>query len=358
MLATGQWNLSQIIIDEYLHRIAKFQQHCESLCWYSDICVCIVFIKLQNCKSNELQRSENDEETEYRFFYFNRPIFVKMASFGEEDTIPGGKDDMIPKNDDMIPKTDDMIPTWTESETKSPKAAPTTKKVVSTSIEESSHKCPQCDKTVFRVEQLLCAGKYWHKTCFQCGGRGGRGCGRKLTSTNCSVQEGTFDDEEHTLYHDTTRSIYHSIAIRHPCFYHSHYSHTLLNHTLSPRHQGEPYCRNCYGQFLVKTASNEEAIRAADSGQARKEMPSLLAGVKVSERANLFLGGGHANGAGLSPGGKGLGGAAQSNKCVHCGKSVYPAEELRAQSMLWHKACFTCGALSEVGCHRVLPKVG
>jgi len=127
-----------------------------------------------------------------------------MASFGEEDMIPGGKDDMIPKNDDMIPNgKDDMIPTWTESEaeTKSPKApanGPTTKKVVST-IEESSHKCPQCDKTVFRVEQLLCAGKYWHKTCFHCGGRGGRGCGRKLTSTNCSVQEGISDDE-HTLF--------------------------------------------------------------------------------------------------------------------------------------------------------------
>ena len=119
-----------------------------------------------------------------------------MASFGEEDTIPGVKeDDMIPgaKEDDMIPKTDDMIPTWTESETKSPNKAAPTKKVVSTTVEESSHKCPQCDKTVFRVEQLLCAGKYWHKTCFQCGGRGGRGCGRKLTSTNCSVQEGSTD---------------------------------------------------------------------------------------------------------------------------------------------------------------------
>ena len=107
--------------------------------------------------------------------------------------IPGGKDDMIPKNDDMIPKNDDMIPTWTESDAKSPTTKAPTKKVVST-IEESSHKCPQCGQTVFRVEQLLCAGKYWHKTCFHCGGRGGRGCGRKLTSTNCSVQEGSYHD--------------------------------------------------------------------------------------------------------------------------------------------------------------------
>jgi len=124
-----------------------------------------------------------------------------MASFerldvpnGQEDMIPGGKDDdMIPKNDDMIPKNDDMIPTWTESEGKSPTNKAPTKKVVVSTIEESSHKCPQCDKTVFRVEQLLCAGKYWHKSCFHCGGRGGRGCGRKLTSTNCSVQEGNVD---------------------------------------------------------------------------------------------------------------------------------------------------------------------
>ena len=191
----------------------------------------------------------------------------------------------------MIP----MEATSAKSQSGKKTTTTTTTSSLMATIEEATHKCPQCDKTVFRVEQLLCAGKYWHKTCFQCGGRGDRGCGRKLTSTNCSVQD------------------------------------------------GEPYCRNCYGQFLVKTAAADEAIRASDSGFARKEMPTLLAHVKVSERANLFLNKDSATGG--SPGAKGIGGIGQGNKCVQCNKSVYPAEELRAQGMLWHKNCFTCGAL-------------
>ena len=149
-----------------------------------------------------------------------------MASFQLPPPTSGGDDDMIPVES-------------TSSKSQQGKKTPTNSLMAT--IEEATHKCPLCDKTVFRVEQLLCAGKYWHKTCFQCGGRGDKGCGRKLTSTNCSVQD------------------------------------------------GEPYCRNCYGQFLVKTAAADEAIRASDSGFARKEMPTLLAHVSVSERANLFL---------------------------------------------------------------------
>ena len=49
-------------------------------------------------------------------------------------------------------------------------------------------KCPNCAKTVFKVEELLALGCIWHKDCFTCGGPAPSvgepehlGCGRVLT---------------------------------------------------------------------------------------------------------------------------------------------------------------------------------
>ena len=49
-------------------------------------------------------------------------------------------------------------------------------------------KCPNCAKTVFKMEELLALGCIWHKDCFTCGGPAPNvgepehlGCGRVLT---------------------------------------------------------------------------------------------------------------------------------------------------------------------------------
>ena len=220
-------------------------------------------------------------------------------------------DFLVPEKDlDMIPSSpavdDDMIPTAAPTVPKESKKNTSSSKSKSSmsSIGEAANKCPMCDLTVFRVEQLLCSGKIWHKACFVCGGQGDQGCKKKLSSTNFSVQD----------------------------------------------HQ--PYCRNCYTKFLSKKGGGDEAVRSADADANRKELPSLLAHVKVSDRAAKFSDAEAANNS--RPASTRFGPI--TNKCPKCTKSVYPAEEMRANDAVWHKSCFTCGALSEVGCGRTLAR--
>jgi hypothetical protein len=57
-----------------------------------------------------------------------------------------------------------------------------------------SPKCPVCDKSVYKMEEILAMDKSWHKGCFTCGvGDGGEGCGR-------TMQKGTFLDHQGTPY--------------------------------------------------------------------------------------------------------------------------------------------------------------
>ena len=46
-------------------------------------------------------------------------------------------------------------------------------------------KCPRCDKTVYFNEEVVAAGKKWHKNCFKC-----KGCKKALDSMTMAQHEG------------------------------------------------------------------------------------------------------------------------------------------------------------------------
>ena len=43
-----------------------------------------------------------------------------------------------------------------------------------------------------------------------------------------------------------------------------------------------------------------------------------------------------------------------SKLCALCNKEVYNMEGIKSVGSLWHRSCYSCGALSDVGCKRVL----
>lgn len=46
-------------------------------------------------------------------------------------------------------------------------------------------KCPRCAKSVYHAEQIISAGREWHKNCFTC-----RVCNKRLDSTTATDREG------------------------------------------------------------------------------------------------------------------------------------------------------------------------
>lgn len=52
-------------------------------------------------------------------------------------------------------------------------------------VPQQTAKCPKCGKSVYAAEEMLAAGGKWHKSCFKCGL-----CNKKLDSTNSTDHEG------------------------------------------------------------------------------------------------------------------------------------------------------------------------
>jgi cysteine/glycine-rich protein len=179
-------------------------------------------------------------------------------------------------------------------------------------VETAVPKCPICQKSVYKVEELNALGQVWHKGCYRCGGNNPEqlGCHRVMT-TKENVET----------------------------------------------HSGHVYCSAC-AHKLFKSGSAAEAISAPNIEAEQAERKKALSGVKglVSKRASHYVADTSStteqdpNEQSIKPKPGGADKFRDPNyaqnmmeKCVCCQKPVYKAEELRSFGALFHKSCFVCG---------------
>jgi len=202
----------------------------------------------------------------------------------------------------------------------------------------ASKKCCVCDKTVYKMEEIIAIGRLWHDKCFTCGGHGTQGCRKVLT------RDGYSD------------------------------------------HEGEPFCNACYSKLFrpkgfnagsnintsVGGAEGVVAASATDSGVTvvpAVATPAASAPVRggssgvasmIKQRSENFAPPppqppAPAPPAAIASNKSGVNIPAP-NKCSICQKSVYHTEDIHALGRIWHTACFTCGAPKGDGCGRTLKR--
>lgn len=145
-----------------------------------------------------------------------------------------------------------------------------------------SDRCSKCSKPVYFAEQILANGKKYHKLCLKCGL-----CNKLLDST------------------------------------------TLRDH------DGEIFCKACYGKKFGPKGygfAGGAGGLSMDTGKPYEVSRENVSTYHKAQAAPIV----ERNG---SAGGKWGGG----NGCPKCGKAVYFAEEVRACNKKWHKLCLTCG---------------
>lgn len=232
-------------------------------------------------------------------------------------------------------------------------------------VATSAPKCPVCNKSVYKMEEMLALNQSWHKSCFTCGLQKGDGCGRTL-------QKGTFVDHQETPYCNT-------------CYNKNFklkgfgYGANLSSESSKPPAQpikpvssssAAPVPQNRRGSggsmgLAAMIASQNSASSGpgfissggsgSGSGGTEKKAPSFsqkegrteTAEVKSLEKAPTPS---SSKASSMKPT---FGG---SPKCPICSKSVYKMEEILALNQSWHKLCFTCGLQKGDGCGRTLQK--
>ena len=187
---------------------------------------------------------------------------------------------------------------------------PTKRPSLSTAVRKMSivtPKCGICEKSVYKMEEMIAIGKVFHKACFTCSGNVKDGCGRTLNL------------------------------------------HKYLEHNETA------YCEACYTKLFKPKGHGYGGTLNGPSGEATEETSrssftgrpsftgrtSFTAPVRSTSPART-----------ISPSRSFV--APTAPACTRCAKSVYKMEEMLAVNRVWHKACFTCGGSADDGCNRTL----
>lgn len=186
-----------------------------------------------------------------------------------------------------------------------------------------ANKCFVCDKTVYKMEEIIAVGHVWHDKCFTCGGKTLRdsGCGRVLK------RDGYLD------------------------------------------HSGEPFCQACYNKLYrpkgfnvgvgmnTDVSSNNNINNTAVSpavSPVNKPVPPPPAPPAAPPAPPAARPAPPApTPAPASTTTPALGGG---SKCSICTKTVYKMEEIIALGRIFHDKCFTCGGVNNDGCGKVLKR--
>ncbi|KAK3103841.1 hypothetical protein FSP39_022365 [Pinctada imbricata] len=143
--------------------------------------------------------------------------------------------------------------------------------------------CPRCQKPVYFAEEVRAMGKKWHKLCLACAK-----CNKLLDSTTCND------------------------------------------------HDGEVFCKACYGKSFGPKGygfAGGASGLSMDTGVRNQISTENVSHLAQAQAAPLV------NGSNGAPPKKSWGG---TDACPRCGKAVYFAEEARALGKKFHKLCLKC----------------
>ncbi|XP_067144188.1 cysteine and glycine-rich protein 1-like [Centruroides vittatus] len=149
--------------------------------------------------------------------------------------------------------------------------------------------CPRCSTTVYFNEQKIAIGKTWHIRCFCCANKQ---CNRRLDSSNLT------------------------------------------------EHEGEIYCRSCYGKLFGPKGygyGGGAGVLSMDTGDGYKHGPPTcnIPATAQAHIAPLY--------APPEPKISIKTGWKNKDVCPRCGKAVYMAEKMMGGGAAWHKStCFNC----------------
>ncbi|NP_001158469.1 cysteine and glycine-rich protein 2 [Saccoglossus kowalevskii] len=147
-------------------------------------------------------------------------------------------------------------------------------------------KCPRCSGSVYHAEEKIGAGASWHKMCF-----------------NCNL------------------------------------CHKMLDSSTLGEHDGEIYCKSCYGKKYGPKGygfGGGAGTLSMDQGERLGNKPTQQTGPATAQAYT------HCDVASDAP--SKFGGA---DRCPRCGHSVYQAEKMIGANSSWHKKCFSCAACNK-----------